>query len=104
MNSKKLNDCLNRFHVAMPKPRDQKERPPCISEARGGSVEDWTGLYPAQILIVAIVGSLSSSSEYIFEKNIKEILKKFNIKLTRHNMAVYIYKFALEKSELHLSK
>lgn len=30
MKSKKINDCLNRFHVAMPKPRDQKERPPCI--------------------------------------------------------------------------
>ncbi|CAN4103294.1 unnamed protein product [Withania somnifera] len=33
MKSKKLNDCLNRFHVAMPKPRDRKERPPCIPEA-----------------------------------------------------------------------
>ncbi|PON89181.1 Nucleolar GTP-binding protein [Trema orientale] len=33
MKSKKLNDCLNRFHVAMPKPRDQKERPPCIPQA-----------------------------------------------------------------------
>lgn len=30
MKSKKINDCLNRFHVAIPKPRDQKERPPCI--------------------------------------------------------------------------
>ncbi|XP_027355377.1 nucleolar GTP-binding protein 1-like [Abrus precatorius] len=30
MKSKKINDCLNRFHVAVPKPRDQKERPPCI--------------------------------------------------------------------------
>ncbi|KMT03071.1 hypothetical protein BVRB_8g196300 [Beta vulgaris subsp. vulgaris] len=30
MKSKKINDCLNRFHVAMPKPRDHKERPPCI--------------------------------------------------------------------------
>ncbi|XP_057523286.1 nucleolar GTP-binding protein 1-like [Amaranthus tricolor] len=30
MKSKKINDCLNRFHVAMPKPRDQKERPVCI--------------------------------------------------------------------------
>lgn len=30
MKSKKINDCLNRFHVAMPKPRDQVERPPCI--------------------------------------------------------------------------
>ncbi|KAL2941975.1 Nucleolar GTP-binding protein 1 [Bienertia sinuspersici] len=30
MKSKKINDCLNRFHVAMPKARDQKERPPCI--------------------------------------------------------------------------
>ncbi|XP_057538762.1 nucleolar GTP-binding protein 1-like [Amaranthus tricolor] len=30
MKSKKINDCLNRFHVAMPKPRDQKERPACI--------------------------------------------------------------------------
>ncbi|KAG7020129.1 Nucleolar GTP-binding protein 1, partial [Cucurbita argyrosperma subsp. argyrosperma] len=33
MKSKRINDCLNRFHVAMPKPRDQKERPPCIPEA-----------------------------------------------------------------------
>ncbi|CAH9090926.1 unnamed protein product [Cuscuta europaea] len=33
MKSKKLNDCLNRFHVAMPKPRDQKERPLCIPQA-----------------------------------------------------------------------
>ncbi|XP_073302803.1 nucleolar GTP-binding protein 1-like [Primulina huaijiensis] len=33
MKSKKLNDCLNRFHVAIPKPRDQKERPPCIPAA-----------------------------------------------------------------------
>ncbi|XP_020594215.1 nucleolar GTP-binding protein 1-like, partial [Phalaenopsis equestris] len=30
MKSKKINDCLNRFHVAIPKPRDNKERPPCI--------------------------------------------------------------------------
>ncbi|CAO2842139.1 unnamed protein product, partial [Amaranthus hypochondriacus] len=30
MKSKKINDCLNRFHVAMPKPRDQMERPACI--------------------------------------------------------------------------
>ncbi|XP_060217929.1 nucleolar GTP-binding protein 1-like [Lycium barbarum] len=33
MKSKKLNDCLNRFHVAMPKPRDQKERPACIPQS-----------------------------------------------------------------------
>ncbi|GFP96166.1 nucleolar GTP-binding protein 1 [Phtheirospermum japonicum] len=33
MKSKKLNDCLNRFHVAMPKQRDQKERPICIPQA-----------------------------------------------------------------------
>ena len=33
MKSKKINDCLNRFHVAMPKPRDQRERPPCIPQA-----------------------------------------------------------------------
>ncbi|CAL1391146.1 unnamed protein product [Linum trigynum] len=33
MKSKKMNDCLNRFHVAMPKPRDQKERPACIPQA-----------------------------------------------------------------------
>lgn len=33
MKSKKLNDCLNRFHVAIPKQRDQKERPPCIPQA-----------------------------------------------------------------------
>uniref|UniRef100_A0A0E0AF41 Nucleolar GTP-binding protein 1 n=1 Tax=Oryza glumipatula TaxID=40148 RepID=A0A0E0AF41_9ORYZ len=33
MKSKKINDCLNRFHVALPKPRDNKERPPCIPQA-----------------------------------------------------------------------
>ncbi|GAB4855746.1 hypothetical protein Ancab_024390 [Ancistrocladus abbreviatus] len=33
MKSKKMNDCLNRFHVAVPKPRDQRERPPCIPQA-----------------------------------------------------------------------
>ncbi|CAA0834746.1 Nucleolar GTP-binding protein 1 [Striga hermonthica] len=33
MNSKKLMDCRNRFHVAMPKPRDGKERPVCIPAA-----------------------------------------------------------------------
>ncbi|KAL5056947.1 hypothetical protein RYX36_028551 [Vicia faba] len=33
MKSKKINDCLNRFHVAIPKPRDQKERPVCIPPA-----------------------------------------------------------------------
>ncbi|XP_021803301.1 nucleolar GTP-binding protein 1-like [Prunus avium] len=32
MKSKKINDCLNLFHVAMPKPRDNKERPPCIPQ------------------------------------------------------------------------
>eukprot|EP01018_Ginkgo_biloba_P006451 Gb_00431 [translate_table: standard] len=33
MKSKKINDCLNRIHVAMPKPRDGKERLPCIPQA-----------------------------------------------------------------------
>ncbi|KAJ7947555.1 Nucleolar GTP-binding protein 1 [Quillaja saponaria] len=33
MKSKKMTDCLNRFHVAVPKLRDQKERPPCIPAA-----------------------------------------------------------------------
>lgn len=33
MRSKKLNDCLNRIHVAMPRPRDTKDRPPCIPQA-----------------------------------------------------------------------
>ncbi|KAG4115636.1 hypothetical protein ERO13_D12G118600v2 [Gossypium hirsutum] len=33
MKSKKINDCLNRFCVALPKPRDQKERPACIPQA-----------------------------------------------------------------------
>mgnify|MGYP000344262601 CR=1 FL=1 len=32
MKSKKLNDCLNRIHVAMPRPRDGKDRPPCIPQ------------------------------------------------------------------------
>nr|CAB3469869.1 unnamed protein product [Digitaria exilis] len=33
MKSKKMVDCLNRFHVALPKPRDNKERPVCIPPA-----------------------------------------------------------------------
>ncbi|CAN6202212.1 unnamed protein product [Urochloa humidicola] len=33
MKSKKMVDCLNRFHVAIPKPRDNKERPVCIPPA-----------------------------------------------------------------------
>ncbi|PWZ17821.1 Nucleolar GTP-binding protein 1 [Zea mays] len=33
MKSKKMMDCLNRFHVAVPKPRDNKERPVCIPPA-----------------------------------------------------------------------
>ncbi|KAJ3674876.1 hypothetical protein LUZ60_005492 [Juncus effusus] len=33
MNSNKMKDTLNRFHVAMPKPRDGKERPACIPQA-----------------------------------------------------------------------
>jgi nucleolar GTP-binding protein len=33
MKSKKMMDCLNRFHVALPKPRDNKERPVCIPPA-----------------------------------------------------------------------
>ncbi|XP_068337376.1 nucleolar GTP-binding protein 1-like [Pyrus communis] len=33
MKSKKINECLNRFHVALPKPRDSKERPLCIPQA-----------------------------------------------------------------------
>eukprot|EP00250_Pteridium_aquilinum_P003663 c13972_g1_i1 orf=232-2247(+) len=33
MKSKKLNDCLNRIHVAMPRPRDTKERPAFIPQA-----------------------------------------------------------------------
>ncbi|KAK1284206.1 Nucleolar GTP-binding protein 1 [Acorus calamus] len=33
MKSKKMNDQLNRFHVAIPKPRDNKERLPCIPQA-----------------------------------------------------------------------
>ncbi|GAB6031966.1 Nucleolar GTP-binding protein 1 [Chamberlinius hualienensis] len=33
MNSKKVNDILNRIHVAMPAPRDNKDRAPFIPEA-----------------------------------------------------------------------
>ncbi|KAI3843875.1 hypothetical protein MKX03_036971 [Papaver bracteatum] len=33
MNSKKITDCLNRFQVGIPKPRDQKERPHCIPQS-----------------------------------------------------------------------
>ncbi|KAJ8770920.1 hypothetical protein K2173_022092 [Erythroxylum novogranatense] len=32
MKSIKVNDYLNRYHVAMPKPGDEKERPPRISQ------------------------------------------------------------------------
>ncbi|KAM2630807.1 hypothetical protein TB1_029631 [Malus domestica] len=32
MKSKKVNDYLNRFHVAMPKPCDNEERPLCIPQ------------------------------------------------------------------------
>ncbi|KAL2490122.1 Nucleolar GTP-binding protein 1 [Forsythia ovata] len=44
MKSKKLNDCLNRFHVAMPKPRDQKERriPEAVLEAKTKKAEQPT--------------------------------------------------------------
>ncbi|KAI8527154.1 hypothetical protein RHMOL_Rhmol12G0053800 [Rhododendron molle] len=33
MKSTEINNFLNRFHVAMPKPLDQKERPSCIPQA-----------------------------------------------------------------------
>jgi nucleolar GTP-binding protein len=33
MKSKKINECLNRFHVAIPKPRDNIQRPACIPQA-----------------------------------------------------------------------
>lgn len=33
MRTKKVDGVLNRLHVAVPKPRDEKERPPCIPEA-----------------------------------------------------------------------
>lgn len=33
MRSKKVDGLLNRLHVAVPKPRDDKPRPPCIPEA-----------------------------------------------------------------------
>ncbi|KAI3448569.1 hypothetical protein Pfo_005234 [Paulownia fortunei] len=33
MKSKKLTECLNRFHVGVVRSRDQKERPPCIPQA-----------------------------------------------------------------------
>uniref|UniRef100_A0A0D6QVZ2 Nucleolar GTP-binding protein 1 n=1 Tax=Araucaria cunninghamii TaxID=56994 RepID=A0A0D6QVZ2_ARACU len=33
MKSKKIDSCLNRIHVAVPKPRDGKERLPCIPQA-----------------------------------------------------------------------
>lgn len=32
MRTKKVDGVLNRLHVAIPKPRDNKERPPCIPE------------------------------------------------------------------------
>ncbi|KAM0854675.1 hypothetical protein ACQ4PT_050271 [Festuca glaucescens] len=33
MKSKKINECLNRFHVALPEARDNRERPTCIPQA-----------------------------------------------------------------------
>lgn len=32
-NNKKMGDVLNRLNIAVPKPRDTKERPPFIPEA-----------------------------------------------------------------------
>ena len=32
-NAKKMDEVVNRLHIAMPKPRDNKERPPFIPEA-----------------------------------------------------------------------
>ena len=33
LKAKNVNDVVNRLHVAVPKPRDDKERPPFIPEA-----------------------------------------------------------------------
>ncbi|KAF3776404.1 Nucleolar GTP-binding protein 1 [Nymphaea thermarum] len=47
MKSKKMNECLNRFHVAIPKPRDNKEWPSRVPqgvlEARAGEAAAATG-------------------------------------------------------------
>ncbi|KAL2558864.1 hypothetical protein Fot_03603 [Forsythia ovata] len=39
--------------------------------------------------------------EYIFEKKIKEMDKKFERVVAQHNMAFQLYKFAIENPELH---
>ncbi|KAL2544072.1 Papain-like cysteine peptidase superfamily [Forsythia ovata] len=41
-------------------------------------------------------------AEYIFGRKIKDIPKKFDTKVARHNMAVQLYRFASEKPELQL--
>ncbi|KAL2507974.1 hypothetical protein Fot_31621 [Forsythia ovata] len=41
-------------------------------------------------------------AKYIFGRKIKEIPKKFDAKVARHNMAVQLYIFALEKPDLHM--
>ncbi|KAL2558647.1 Uncharacterized protein Fot_03386 [Forsythia ovata] len=44
----------------------------------------------------------SQFAEYIFEGKIEEMLKRFDTKAARHNMAVQLYKYANEKPESQL--
>ncbi|KAL2549550.1 Papain-like cysteine peptidase superfamily [Forsythia ovata] len=42
--------------------------------------------------------------EYILENKTKEIPKKFDAKVARHNIVVQLYKFAIEKPKSHLDE
>ncbi|KAL2501444.1 hypothetical protein Fot_35292 [Forsythia ovata] len=48
------------------------------------------------------VAYMKVHAKYIFGRKIKEIPKKFDTKVARHNMAVKLYRLALEKPKLHL--
>ncbi|KAL2499619.1 Ulp1 protease family [Abeliophyllum distichum] len=43
-------------------------------------------------------------AEYIFQKKIMEMSKKFDTHMARYNMAVQLYKYMLEKSDLPSSR
>lgn len=45
VKTKKVDGVLNRLHVAMPAPRDQKARPPCI---------------PGELLFVPMIGIMGN--------------------------------------------
>jgi hypothetical protein len=59
VKTKKVDGVLNRLHVAMPTPRDEKARPPCIPG------ENWFYEQSASVLFVpAIRSNLKSSGKW----------------------------------------